>query len=104
MGTIEDSVDKGIHNVEAQLKTWAAKLDEFVEQAEGSGELAKIESRQRIAELRERLTETQARFEELKQAERGKWDTFKADLHVALLDLEAAFAALARPPHEAKGR
>ena len=103
MGTIEASVEKNIHTMEAQLKTWAARLDELVEKAEKSGEQAKVESRERIDDLRVRLTETQRKLEELKRAESGKWDTFKADLRIALGDLEAAFKALARPAHETKG-
>ena len=100
MGTIEANVEKNLVTMEKQLKAWAAKLDELVEKAEKSGEHAKAESRQRIEALREKLTTTQKKLEEVKRAESGKWDRFKADLNVAWLDLEAAFKALARRPRE----
>lgn len=101
MGTIEANVEKNLVTMEKQLKAWAAKLDELVEKAEKSGEHAKAESHQRFEALREKLTATQKKLEEVKRAESGKWDKFKADLNVAWLDVEAAFKALTRPPKEA---
>lgn len=102
MGTIETSVEKRLGTMERQLTSWAAKLDELVEKAETRGDQAKTESRERIDALRKKLEETQNRLEEIKRAESGKWETFKADLNIAWLDLESAFEALARPPKETK--
>lgn len=102
MGTIEANVEKSLTAMEKQITSWAAKLDELVEKAEKRGETAKVESREHIAELRKKLELTQKKLEEVKRAEVGKWDTFKADLNVAWLDLESAFKALARPPKEPK--
>ena len=100
MGTIEAAVEKNIGTIEKQLKAWAAKLDEVVENAEKTGEEARAESRERVGALRMKLKDAETKLEELKRAESSKWERFKADLHVALLDVEAAFEALARRPKE----
>lgn len=103
MGTIETAVEKHIATAEKQLKSWAAKLDEVLEDAERSGKQAKAESTERIEAVRTKLSAAEARLDELKRAEASKWDRFKADLQVALRDIEAAFEALTRPPSSTRG-
>jgi chromosome segregation ATPase len=106
MGTFETAVEKNLgalDKMEKQLREWAARLDELLNTAEKTGQQAKVESRQRIEALRDKLSDAEVKLDELKRAEASKWETFKADLHVALLDVEAAFEALARPPDTKRG-
>jgi DNA repair exonuclease SbcCD ATPase subunit len=103
MGTIEESVDKNLGKMETHLKRWASKLDEIVDQAEKNGDQAKFEARQRIEAMREKLADAQSKLAELERIESSNWDRFKADLHVAWLDLEAAFEELIRPPQPKHG-
>lgn len=103
MGRIEQNVDKNLGKMETQLKTWAAKMDEFVDEAGKAGEQAKLDARQRIDAMREKLADAHSKLAQLERIETSNWERFKADLHVAWLDLEAAFDALTRPREPKQG-
>jgi uncharacterized coiled-coil DUF342 family protein len=99
-GTIETSVEKNVAKLESQLKAWGAKLDELVAKAEKTSATAKVESRQRLDELKGRYAEAQKRLAALKTAEKGKWAHFKNDLDVVWKDFEAALESLTQPPKD----
>ena len=99
-GTIEASVEKSVEKMEVQLKAWGAKLDELVAKAEKTSATAKVESRHRIDDLKERYAVAHQKLAALKTAERGKWEHFKTDLEVVWRDLEAAVESLTQPPKE----
>lgn len=90
MGPMEANVDK----MEAQLKLWAAQIDDLAAKTEKTCPRAKIECRQGIDDLKARRAVAQAKVDEFKAAGSGKWEEFKAGIERAWSDLEVAFSDL----------
>lgn len=91
MGTVENSVEKNVGKMEAQLREWGAKIDELATKAEKAGAEVKADYRQRLEELKVKRATAQARLDELKGAGNQKWLTLKSGLEAAWKDLEIAF-------------
>ena len=80
--------------MEAELKSWGAKLDALVAKADAAGTEAKIDYRIRLEDVPARYKAAQSQLHKLQAAGSGKWDTFKTDVESAWSDLESAFKKL----------
>lgn len=94
MPTIESRVEKNLSKLEAQLKLWAAKLDEVKAKATDAGQQAKVDSAKQLDELKARLEGARAKLDEAKAVGHEKWDTVKQGVEHAWKDLESAFSKL----------
>jgi predicted nuclease with TOPRIM domain len=86
--------------IDAQLREWAAKLDELKAKADQAGADAKIDIYQRVEALRPQLEAVQAKLVELEQAGSERWEQLRGGLDQALLDLQTAWEDTAPPRAE----
>jgi hypothetical protein len=89
-----ETVEAHVGKMEAELKSWGAKLDALVAKADAAGTGAKIDYRRRLDDVTARYEVAQSKLHKLQAAGSGKWDTFKADIESAWSDLETAFKKL----------
>ena len=90
-----ETVEAHVGKMEAELKSWGAKLDALVAKADAAGTEAKIDYRNRLEDVTARYKAAQSQLHKLQAAGSGKWDTFKTDVESAWSDLESAFKKLA---------
>lgn len=89
-----ETVEAHVGKMEAELKSWGAKLDALVAKADAAGTEAKIDYRKRLEDVTASYKIAQAKLHKLQAAGSGKWETFKADIEGAWSDLELAFKKL----------
>ena len=80
-----------VGEMQAQLKRWAAKLDQLFAKADQVGAEARTDYRKRLDDVRARHRAAQARLDELRTAGIHNWKTFKAGVENAWHAVEAAF-------------
>jgi hypothetical protein len=93
----KEVVDAGADNLsklEAQLKTWTAKLDDLVAKANAAGQQAKVDSRKQLDELKSKLEVARSKLDEAKAAGIGKWETLRQGVERTWQELEATFKKL----------
>ena len=81
--------DDNLSKLEAQLKTWRAKLDELVAKANVAGQQAQIDSRKQLEELKSKLEVARSKLDEAKAAGIGKWETLRQGVERTWQELEA---------------
>jgi len=89
-----ETVEAHVGKMEAELKSWGAKLDALVAKADAAGTEAKIDYRQRLEDVTASYKVAQSKLHKLQAAGSGKWETFKTDIESAWSDLETAFKKL----------
>jgi len=89
-----ETVEAHVGTLEAELKSWGAKLDALVAKADAAGTEAKIDYRQRLEDVTASYKVAQSKLHRLQSAGSGKWDAFKTDIESAWRDLETAFKKL----------
>ena len=89
-----ETVEAHVGKMEAELKSWGAKLDALVAQADAAGTEAKIDYRRRLEDATASYKVAQSKLHQLQAAGSGKWEAFKTDIESAWSDLEAAFKKL----------
>ena len=89
-----ETVEAHVGKMEAELKSWGAKLDALVAKADAAGTEAKIDYRKRLDDVTERYKAAQSKLHKLQAAGSGKWETFRTDIESAWSDLETAFKKL----------
>ena len=89
-----ETVEAHVGQMEAELKSWGAKLDALVAKADAAGTEAKIDYRKRLEDVAASYKTAQSQLHKLQAAGSGKWDTFKTDVESAWSDLESAFKKL----------
>jgi predicted nucleic acid-binding Zn-ribbon protein len=96
MGTIEATVDKTVANLEAQLASWGAKIDELASKTEQNKAEAKADYQKRLQDLRTQCSTAQTRLDEFKRAGNKNWETVRGGIENAWKDLDVAFQKLTR--------
>lgn len=94
MATTGFNVNETLTRMEAQLKTWGAKLNEAVAKAGDAGHQAKIDTRKQIDELKEKLAGARTKLDEAKAAGGEKWESLKDGVETTWHELEGAFKKL----------
>jgi len=74
--------------VDAQIKEWAIKIADLKAKAELAESSVKVEYLKQVEALSAKKKEAQAKLEELKKAGDEAWDTLKAGLEQAVLELK----------------
>lgn len=77
--------------MEAQMKQWGAKLDEFVVKAGEVGAEAKGDYQYLVDDLKAKYQIAQAKLDEINAAGSEKWEALKVGVDGAWGELEAAF-------------
>ena len=90
-----ETVAGRVAKMEADLRTWGAKLDSLVARADASVAGAKIDYRRRLDDMKRKYETAQMRLEELKFAGSSRWEILKGGIEEAWSDLEAAFRRVA---------
>jgi hypothetical protein len=90
-----ETVEAHVGKMEAELERWSAKLDELKGKADAAGTGAKVDYRKRLDDMEEKYETARARFQELRVAGNGKWQTLQGGIDNAWSELEAAFRKLA---------
>ena len=88
--------------MDAQLKLWSAKIDEFAAKLDRAGSKTSNHDRQRIIDIKAKQAVAQAKLDEFKAAGNEKWADFKTGIWIAWDDLEAAFQDFEQSEKEAK--
>jgi hypothetical protein len=94
MSTSEMNIAKSIERMEAQLKQWNARLSEAIARGKAAGQEARLESRKRMDELKEKLDVAQDRLGEVKKAGAEQWEALRAGVENAWKQAEASFKRL----------
>ena len=89
-----ETVEAHVGTMEAELKTWGARLDKLMAKADAAGTEAKIDYRNRLDDLKAKYRTAETKFEELKRAGSGKWAIFQGGMEKAWSELEIAFTKL----------
>ena len=89
-----DAMETHVSKMEARLAEWGAKLHDLAARADDAGEAAKVDYRERLAELEAKHHAAGLKLDELKAAGGERWLTFKTGVENAWAELELAFENL----------
>jgi hypothetical protein len=87
-------MEETVTKMEAQLKTWGAKLDALAITADKAGTDTAKELSGRVKDLKAKHAATQAKLTEVRAVGAAKWDTFRTGVEGAYTELETAFKKL----------
>ncbi len=76
--------------MEAQLKEWAAKIDELKAWADQAEAQQKLDYYEQVESLREKQDKARQKLEALRDAGEGAWEEIKAGVEMAWDDLSLA--------------
>ena len=90
-----DNENADVGTMEAELRQWAARLDNLRAMADLFGPGTRLDYRQRLDDAREKYDAAEEKLAELKAAGRGKWEIFRGGVENAWSELATAFTRLA---------
>jgi hypothetical protein len=88
-------VAANVARMEADLKSWGAKLNKLRSQSQTAGSEPNVDYHKGLDDMETKCDAAAAKLGELKAAGSTKWETFRKDLETAWSEVEAAFRRLA---------
>jgi uncharacterized coiled-coil DUF342 family protein len=76
----------------AQVRDWAAKIDELITKSEKASGEKKIEYQEQIKKLKEKKTDAEALLQELRASGEETWGEIKGSLEKISGDVRGAFS------------
>ena len=77
--------------MQAQVRGWAAKIDELISKAEKASGEKKVEYQEQIQKLKEKKTDAEALLQELRASGEETWGEIKGSLEKISVDVRGAF-------------
>jgi hypothetical protein len=90
-----ETVAARVARMEAELRTWGAKLDALIAAADAVSTGAKIDYRRRLGDMKTKYEAAQMKLDELRFARSRNWESVMDGIENAWNDLEAAFRKIA---------
>jgi hypothetical protein len=85
------TVQAHVGEMEAELKSWGARLDGLVAKTDAAGTSASTAYRTLIDDLKGKYQAAQSKLAELQAAGSDRWETYRSGLESAWNELETAF-------------
>ena len=95
-----ESVGQEVGKIEMRLRQLGTKLDKLVAKAAEVGSDAKIDYHKQLEHIKDKHAVVQSKLNAYRAASGQKWDNFKGGVETAWHDLENAFKALKKKPHQ----
>ena len=84
-----------VTRMEADLKSWDARLHKLRSQGHGPGGQPSLDYHKRLDDMEAKCAAAETRFDELKAAGSTKWESLKSGIETAWREVEEAFRRLA---------
>lgn len=91
-------MEADIGRMEEQLSQWGARLDELIASVGEAGATAKRDTERRLDDLRAKHQDARSKIVALRSLGSESWETIKAGVESAWVELEVAFRELSVKP------